>query len=105
MQDIFTYIATFEVLTKQNMYWVLNYIYIYSAHDAVGMVLQLPPALTCIANIALVVTSRPPLLASDRMFTSQTSINGATFVVCPGVSMQPTSNNKHDELGTMHWFY
>ena len=41
MQDIFTYIATFEVLAKQNMYWVLNYIYIYtySAHDAVGMVL------------------------------------------------------------------
>ena len=29
MQDIFTYIATFEVLTKQNMYWVLNYIYIF----------------------------------------------------------------------------
>ena len=27
MQDIFTDIATFEVLAKQNMYWVLNYIY------------------------------------------------------------------------------
>lgn len=102
MQDIFTDIATFEVLAKQNMYWVLNYIYIYGpiyiyifffAHDAVGMVLQLlPPALTCIANIALVVTSRPPLLASDRMFTSQTS-------------MQATSDQKHDELESMHWFY